>query len=48
MTASQSKICTNEADAPDEGGLNNSISRVERPVGSLNDCPLYNSTVPEL
>ena len=47
MIASQSKICANEAGAPDDGGLNNSSSRVE-PVGSLNNCPLYNSIVPEL
>ena len=52
MIASQFNICANEAGAPDDGGLNNSSSRVEPPVeppvGSLNNCPLYNSIVPEL
>ena len=48
MTASQSKICANEAGAPDDGALSNSSSRVEPPVGSLNNCPLYHSIVPEL
>ena len=39
MIASQSKICANEVGAPDDGGLNNSSSRIEPPVGFLNNCP---------
>ena len=41
MIASQSKICN-------DGGLNNSSSRIEPPVGFLNNRPLYNGIIPEL
>ena len=52
MIASQSKIGANETGAADDGGLKNSSSRIETlvgpPVGPLNNCPLYNSIVPDL
>ena len=48
MIASQSKMCANEAGAPDDGGLNNSDGRIEPPLGFLNNCPWYNGIVLEL
>ena len=48
MIVSQSKICASEAGAPDDGGHNNSSSRIEPTVGFLNNCPWYNGIVLEL